>query len=54
MSRLQPKRSTGFLFKNPFKTEAAFTESDLGIRIVFSSITKNQRHNYLFIRNIKY
>ena len=35
----QPKRSAGFLFKNPLSTEDALTDSDLGIRIVFSKIT---------------
>lgn len=40
---LQPNRSAGFLFKNPFKTLEAFTESDLGIRIGFSRITTNEK-----------
>ena len=35
----QPSRSAGFLLRKPFKIEAAFTESDLGILIVFSRIT---------------
>lgn len=39
---LQPNRSAGFLFRNPFKTLEAFTESDLGIRIGFSRITKTE------------
>lgn len=27
------------LFRNPFSMEAAFTDTDLGIRIVFSKMT---------------
>jgi hypothetical protein len=38
-SLLQPSRSAGFLFRNPFRMVAAFTDSDRGIRIVFSRIT---------------
>ena len=29
------------LFKKPFSTDAAFTDNDLGMRIVFSKITTN-------------
>lgn len=42
VSELHPSRSAGFLLRNPFKTEAAFTDSDLGILIVFSRITEKE------------
>lgn len=38
-SLLHPNLSLGFLFRKPLSTDAAFTESDLGILIVFSNIT---------------
>ena len=38
-SRLQPSRSTGFLFRKPLRMEAAFTLSERGMRMVFSRIT---------------
>lgn len=38
-SRWHPSLSPGFLFRNPFNTDAAFTDKDLGIRIVFSKMT---------------
>lgn len=34
------------LFKNPFRTEAAFTDTDRGIRIGFSRITENSRETF--------
>jgi len=40
VSEWQPNRSAGFLFKNPLSTEAAFTDNERGIRIVFSRITE--------------
>ncbi len=40
----QPKRSAGFLFRNPFKTEEALTDNDLGMRIVFSRMTTRARN----------
>ena len=49
VSRRQPKRSAGFLFRNPFKTDEAFTDSDLGMRIVFSRITEMKLHYYRLI-----
>lgn len=39
VSLQQPSRSSGFLFRKPFRTEAAFTDRERGIRIVFSKIT---------------
>ena len=41
-SASHPRRSIGFLFKNPLRMEAALTESDRGIRIVFSRMTWNR------------
>lgn len=38
----QPKRSLAFLFKNPLSMDAAFTDSDLGIRMVRSRITETE------------
>ena len=38
-SLLHPRRSAGFLLRNPFRILAAFTDRDRGIRIVFSRIT---------------
>ena len=35
----QPSLSAGFLLRKPFSMEAAFTESDRGILMVFSRIT---------------
>ncbi len=43
---LQPNRSDGFLFRKPFNTLDAFTESDRGIRIGFSRITAKEKHEY--------
>ena len=42
VSLWQPRRSAGFLFKKPFRMEAAFTLSDRGILIVFSRITETK------------
>lgn len=44
----QPSRSAGFLLRKPFNTDAAFTDSDLGIRIVFSRITWNEVISFLY------
>lgn len=42
-SRAHPNRSTGFLSRNAFRTVAAFTLNDRGIRMVFSKITWNKK-----------
>ena len=39
-SLLHPSRSAGFLLRNPFRMEFAFTLNDLGIRIVLSRMTE--------------
>ena len=52
-SLLQPKRSAGFLFKKPLSTEDALTDSDLGMRIVFSKITaKETKGHFIFAVNL--
>ena len=38
-SLLHPRRSAGFLLRNPLRMEAALTLNDLGMRMVFSKIT---------------
>ena len=38
-SLLHPSLSAGFLFKKPFRIEAALTDKDLGILMVFSKMT---------------
>lgn len=43
VSLLQPRRSAGFLFKKPFKTDEALTERDRGMRIVFSKMTEKKK-----------
>ncbi len=39
-SLLHPNRSAGFLLRNPFRMDAAFTLKERGIRIVFSRMTE--------------
>ena len=41
-SLLHPRRSAGFLLRNPLRMEAALTLNDLGMRMVFSKITWNK------------
>ena len=52
-SLLHPSRSAGFLLRNPFRMEFAFTLKDLGIRIVLSRITekKNMKRICKIIRS---
>ena len=38
-SLLQPSLSAGFLFRKPLRMEAALTDKDRGILIVFSKMT---------------
>lgn len=45
VSLRQPKRSAGFLLRNPLSTDEALTDNDLGMRIVFSKITRQMRVN---------
>lgn len=42
------------LFKKPFRTEAAFTDTDRGIRIGFSRITENSRETCSKCQPIKF
>ena len=50
----QPRRSAGFLLRKPFRMEAAFTESDRGILMVFSRITLGTSMTRSYEKDISY
>lgn len=43
VSGWQPRRSTGFLLRKPFRIEAALTDSDRGIGICLSKMTESNK-----------